>query len=175
MKRKLQREAVYEVLALRRLQWDNLIWQVPALSLTGQAFLFSIALGPDSSTLARLISSGLAFILSTASVFLIAKHRQAEITDSNWLQELEQNMPDEYKIHGAHWAVRRNATTVAVAGLNWLPLPRGFLTWVIVLALFALAALGMFVVSLIWPEVFVPAAHPVGPDFEPTPLPSPKG
>ncbi|MER6612681.1 hypothetical protein [Streptomyces xantholiticus] len=36
---------VYQAVAARRMQWDALLWQVPALSLTAQAFLFTITLG----------------------------------------------------------------------------------------------------------------------------------
>jgi hypothetical protein len=32
-------DQVYQAVAARRLQWDNLVWQVPVLSLTAQAFL----------------------------------------------------------------------------------------------------------------------------------------
>lgn len=39
----------YAALAERRLQWDSLLWQVPVLSLTAQAFLFTIALSPGGT------------------------------------------------------------------------------------------------------------------------------
>ena len=45
-------DATYGALATRRLQWDNLLWQVPILGLTAQAFLFTIALDPGSTRFA---------------------------------------------------------------------------------------------------------------------------
>lgn len=41
--------AMYAVVAARRAQYHNMLWQVPTMSLTAQAFLFTIALGHDSS------------------------------------------------------------------------------------------------------------------------------
>lgn len=37
---------MYQVVAARRQNFDAMVWQVPALSLTAQAFLLVIALGP---------------------------------------------------------------------------------------------------------------------------------
>ena len=47
-------EDQYDLLAARRTSYDEMMWQAPALSLTAQAFLFTIALGPGSTTAARL-------------------------------------------------------------------------------------------------------------------------
>ena len=52
----LDRET-YAIVAARRTQFDQLVWQVPVLSLTAQAFLFSIALSADASRTARVIAS----------------------------------------------------------------------------------------------------------------------
>jgi hypothetical protein len=38
------------------MQWDALLWQVPSLSLPAQAFLLTIALGPDASRTSRLLA-----------------------------------------------------------------------------------------------------------------------
>ena len=43
--------------AARRTQSDQLVWQVPVLSLTAQAFFFSIALSPDGTRTTRIIAS----------------------------------------------------------------------------------------------------------------------
>ena len=48
----LSRET-YAIVAARRTQFDQLVWQVPVLSLTAQAFLFSIALSHDATRTAR--------------------------------------------------------------------------------------------------------------------------
>jgi hypothetical protein len=49
----LSRET-YAIVAARRTQFDQLVWQVPVLSLTAQAFLFSIALSHNSTECVRL-------------------------------------------------------------------------------------------------------------------------
>ncbi|MEO8709796.1 MAG: hypothetical protein ABI400_12170, partial [Lacisediminihabitans sp.] len=48
--------AVYSAVVARRLQWDNLLWQVPAVSFTAQAFLLNVSLAPNSSIFARLVT-----------------------------------------------------------------------------------------------------------------------
>ena len=82
-------DMVYQVVAARRLQWDNLVWQVPALCLTAQAFLFTIAIGGTTSRLARIIASVLALLITVLCTTLMARHRQSEIHDANWLARFE--------------------------------------------------------------------------------------
>ena len=41
----------YEMLAERRNQQDSMLWQAPALALTAQAFLLTIALGGNAVSL----------------------------------------------------------------------------------------------------------------------------
>lgn len=79
----------YQALSSRRLGYDTLMWQVPALSLSGQAFLFTIALGSGSSPAARFIASCLAFILALISMQLMSKHRYHEELSSRLLEEIE--------------------------------------------------------------------------------------
>jgi hypothetical protein len=81
--------AVYQTLASRRQSYDTLMWQVPALSLSGQAFLFTIALGSGSSTAARIIASLLAFIIAVISMQLMSKHRFHEELNSRLLERFE--------------------------------------------------------------------------------------
>jgi hypothetical protein len=45
----------YAAVAGRRTAFDNMLWQVPIMAFTAQAFLFTIALGSDSSRGARVI------------------------------------------------------------------------------------------------------------------------
>jgi len=55
--------------------YNTLLWQVPALSLTAQAFLMTIALSPDSNKTARLITSALSIIIAVASTHLMHDQR----------------------------------------------------------------------------------------------------
>ncbi len=80
---------VYETLRDRRAGYDGLMWQTPALGMTAQAFLMTIALGRDTSQVARLLASLLAFIIAVLSMQLMAKHRYHESMDARLLQMLE--------------------------------------------------------------------------------------
>lgn len=82
-------EELYAAVAQRRTANDGMVWQAPIVSLTAQAFLFTIALAPDSEPTARYISSGLAFVAALASIQLMAKHRAFERLDSEWLKRYE--------------------------------------------------------------------------------------
>ena len=59
------------------------------LSLTAQAFLFTIALNTGFGTAARAIAAGLALIAALASAQLLLKHRAFEHADAKWLYEFE--------------------------------------------------------------------------------------
>ena len=82
-------ERVYEVVAQRRLQWDNLVWQVPVVGLTAQAFLFTIALSTGNSQFARATAAFLALVAALLSMQLMARQRQSELTDAHWLNAYE--------------------------------------------------------------------------------------
>lgn len=79
----------YQVVASRRQGTDSMMWQVPVLSLTAQAFLFTIALAPGASRAAHIVAAGLALVASVTSIQLMAKHRFHELADSKWLEEFE--------------------------------------------------------------------------------------
>jgi hypothetical protein len=144
---------VYEAVAARRLQFDNLVWQVPVLSLTAQAFLFTIALSAGNRQLARLIASGLALIAALLSMQLMSRHRQAEIFDAHWLAEYEGEHFGTEPPHGKGWAERRRRAPVH--GRRWHePFAKvgGYEAWMAGFAIFALAAIGVFVVALVKPD-----------------------
>jgi hypothetical protein len=102
--------AVYQVVASRRLQWDNLLWQVPTLSLTAQAFLFTIALGADTSQLSRCIAALLSMLSAAVSMILMAGQRRGELTDSAWLEAYELRHFDGVGAHGMAYKARRDQT-----------------------------------------------------------------
>ena len=96
----------YSIVANRRQQWDTLLWQVPTMALTGEAFLFTISLGAATSQTGRIVSSVLALIVAVASLHSLAAHRISELTDSVWLHEHEQDRGAS-EIHGRSWRDRR--------------------------------------------------------------------
>lgn len=144
--------AMYSAVAARRLGWDNMLWQVPTMSLTGQAFLFTIALGNDSSRAARIISCLLAIVMTLLSMHLMARHRQAEWTDAHWLEEYEKNHFGR-SWHGKDWAEERNKTSTRGRISPILIRHKGFEVWIGGLVVFGLAALTVFVLTIFWPTL----------------------
>lgn len=85
-------EPQYSVLNSRRDSFNSLLWQTPVLSLTAQAFLFTIILSADSATTGRLVASLLAFVTAVVSVQLLAKHRFMEKRHAELLAQHERTL-----------------------------------------------------------------------------------
>ena len=77
--------------------YTTLLWQVPALSLTAQAFLLTIALNSMSTPQERMVASGLSLAITAAAVFLMHNHRghainhgflAARVGEGLWLRDL---------------------------------------------------------------------------------------
>jgi hypothetical protein len=96
----------YAIVAQRRQQWDILLWQMPTMVLTGEAFLFTISLGPNTSQMGRIVASALALLVAFASLHSLAAHRLSELTDAVWLADHEKEHGGE-AIHGLSWRERR--------------------------------------------------------------------
>src|SRR5205807_717505 len=73
----------------RRSSLDQMMWQVPALSLTAQSFLLTIALGHDTRWIARVMTALLGMIAAGAAIQLLLKHRYHELLYSHWLEKFE--------------------------------------------------------------------------------------
>ncbi len=150
--------AVYEAAAHRRNHHDALLWQAPAMSLTGQAFLFTIALDAASSLAARLIASILSLVVTVCTMTLMARSRQAEMADTDFLVEFEKELGNG-KHHGPLWSAKRNAkdpferngqALEGRAGLHRLSI---FWAWFTGLATFGFAALVIILLALCFPDV----------------------
>lgn len=153
--------ALYQALASRRTGYDTLMWQVPALSLTAQAFLFTTALGSDSNT-ARLISASLALILSLISVQLMSKHRFHEQIDVRLMESLEKTLALDTLLGIApHSAPEERAAAIeskrqqypgmGAINTNWLMHLSSYWLWSWGLTLFGLAAIGIIIITFISP------------------------
>lgn len=81
--------AQYEALNNRRNSFNQLMWQTPTLSLTAQAFLFSIVFAKDVSWKAQLLTATLALASAVASLILLAKHRGGEVDMAKRLEQME--------------------------------------------------------------------------------------
>ena len=120
----------------RRTQFDQLVWQVPVLSLTAQAFLFSIALSHDAARTARVIASVLSLLMTVLSLHLMAKPRQAAM-------------------HGRAWSDYRNSIDPKIGLSRFFSQFRGFQVWSWGLAMFGVAALVVLLLTAIRPDLLV--------------------
>ncbi len=153
--------AAYGVIAQRRSTYDVMAWQTPALSFAAQAFLFSIALGPDTSRFARVIASCLALIIAGVSIQLMKKHLHLELIDSIILRRLEGRLAT-YKVidleNPPHTpadlrrAGLRNEAGEIVAP-DRLERVHSPAVWLIALALFGATAAGVALVTAFWPDL----------------------
>jgi hypothetical protein len=143
----------YNTVAARRMQWDTLLWQVPIMSLTGQAFLFSIALAPGSSQTARTVASALAVIAAWLSITLMTRYRQQELGDAQWLEDFEEKLDPSVRVHGKNFLKIRDSRPFPARERLGIPLLKGYRTWVIGLGLFGLAALLTLVTTWAWPDL----------------------
>ncbi|MEU6581438.1 hypothetical protein [Nocardia sp. NPDC046763] len=145
-------EMLYFVVADRHLQYENLLWQVPALSLTAQAFLFSISMGAGNDPVARIASSLLALIVSIISIMLMASHRLAGRKDELWLERFEQNELDvgTWGAHGAAFAMQQDIADLDAGYVGKLiPMRQMFKVWVVGLGCFGMAAVFMILRTVI--------------------------
>jgi hypothetical protein len=138
-------EVTYQVVAARRAQQDGLMWQVPVLSLTAQAFLFTISLGAGSSTTARVVAGLLSVVTTVLSMLLMGKHRLNEIHDAQWLEEYERahGLPPVHSREYVQQWHERNSPAWGRISL--------FEVWLRGLALFGLAAVVVVVLAVFAP------------------------
>jgi hypothetical protein len=137
----------YEMLAARRNQQDSMLWQTPALALTAQAFLLTIALGGNAaSVFARALAAGLGLVVAFMSMQLMAKHRHLTELDNAWLVAMEQEI---------------GLTPVAARGVDAGVGPRrslarrvrSYVVWQVGLGLFALANMAILLLIIIRPSL----------------------
>ena len=135
----------YEMLAERRNQQDSMLWQAPALALTAQAFLLTIALGGSAvSVFARALAAGLGLVVACMSMQLMAKHRHLTELDNAWLAAMEQEIglaPIAARDISPSLGPRRSLARRA----------RSYVVWEAGLALFALTNMAIFLITLIRP------------------------
>lgn len=133
---------MYQVVAARRRNFDSMVWQVPALSLTAQAFRLVIALGSGSGHLARIAAGLLSAVTALMSVQLLLRQRLHEVADARWLHDFEKSRGWEQ--------IRHAEDRGAAAGLR----PRGLAKrpshqlWIAGLALFGATGLAAALAAL---------------------------
>ena len=150
----------YSIVANRRQQWDTLLWQMPTMALTGEAFLFTISLGASTSQTGRIVASALALLVAVAALHSLSAHRLSELTDSRWLHDHEVSSGAS-ELHGLSWRERRMA--MANEQLHSRQLTdrlvartfrfRSIEVWFWTMALILLAALAVLVISILHPAL----------------------
>lgn len=128
-------EGQYQILNARRDSFNNLVWQTPVLSLTAQAFLFTIILSGGVPELGRTIAAVLAAIAAIMSLQLLSKHRFMEEQHAKILQAYE-------LIHKSYAANR------FIRAPNWTVRLPSYWLWRVLLWAFFIAAI--FSLQLIW-------------------------
>lgn len=149
--------AMIESAESRRNTTDQMMWQVPVLSLTAQSFLLTIALSSGTSP-GRIISSLLAAVAAIAAIQLLLKHRFVELTYSHVLQRLEEDsgLPP---LHGApaslhtwawpggthSWNTIGPRWKIVKRSRRWLVNRRSPAIWTATLTIFATTDIGIAV------------------------------
>lgn len=130
--------AQYQVVAARRQNFDAMVWQVPALALTAQAFLMTIALGAGTGHLARIAAGLLSALASLMSVQLLLRHRMHEVADNRWLRAFERS--HGWELVHLRPADRISAQGVRVRGLRRFGSHEVWITGLVIFGLVGLAA-----------------------------------
>jgi hypothetical protein len=142
---------LYEIIGYRQQALDTTVWQFPILSLTGQAFLMMISLGPDYSIAARAVSSFLSIAVSLTSIHAMWKARVFEIEDSRWCAEYERR----------RWGKQRGKKAAPHDGRRLISSNpfyvrmRSVRAWTVTLGLFGLVSLIILVAAVF------PCCHPL--------------
>jgi hypothetical protein len=157
-----QLQDLYQIVNSRRLQWDNLFWQVPLISISGVSFLFTIIFNPATSHFSRLISCFLAIVVSSASLSTLARHRLSEVHDANLLAGIEL-LKFKVSIHGKEFKEVRlkfnklygrngDLWDFIVRGSNQ---GRAYPVWIAVFIIFILVAILIAIADFISPNLFI--------------------
>lgn len=145
--------SAYAVVTARRTAFDSMMWQVPTLAMTAQAFLLNVALGSGSARTSRVIAAVLGMALSAMSMQLMAKHRFLEVLDSQLSEKFERKL----NIAGATGASphARIATRAGSAydDLPWWIRLSSYRLWLSGLLLFAVADGVSAVLAVVSPGV----------------------
>jgi colanic acid biosynthesis protein WcaH len=109
----------YDALNARRDSFNNLLWQTPVLSLTAQAFLFTIIFSTGASTVGRIVAGILSAIIAVASLQLLAKHRFMEKQHAKILHTYE-DACKPYAANRSFKAMNRESTIKPQSGIKLL-------------------------------------------------------
>ncbi|MFD4571732.1 hypothetical protein ACFWNK_10905 [Streptomyces sp. NPDC058417] len=139
-----ERLVLYQVVAARHAGLDQMVWQVPGIALTAQAFLMTIALGPGAGQLARLGSGLLSAVVAFMSVELLMRHRLSAIADAVWLERFERDQGWEV----IHRPLNDRCVQFGVP-MPYMARLRAYSVWIAGLSAFGLVGVGIAVNALV--------------------------
>ncbi|HLY51025.1 MAG TPA: hypothetical protein VKR21_17675 [Solirubrobacteraceae bacterium] len=148
----------------RRRIFENFLWQVPAVSFTGQAFILTIVLRRTTSPLGRLVAASFGLCAAIAVLQAFVRHRWTEEAHSEWLNSREQGTGVPLTTVLLDEAFPPTAQTTShwskePEWVQWLGAQSAFVLWRRVLALFVLAdAFLVFLAVLELCEAWAPLA-----------------
>ncbi|OAV91621.1 hypothetical protein PTTG_09891 [Puccinia triticina 1-1 BBBD Race 1] len=148
---------LYQVVAERRTAFDNLLWQVPATSLTAHAFLFSISLAADTGRFARIASMGLCIVITVLTLHLFTRQLQAEDADHRWLADFEERHQIEYydRAHGDRWRDYRAQKPAGAGKLGWLAMHRSYPLWSKGMLIIGFLAVAILILAIFHPTALL--------------------
>ena len=151
----IERAALYEAIATRRNTSDNLRWQVPALGLTGQAFLLQIVVNGEIEDPFRVGAAALALLVALMSAHLLVAHTAYIGLDEWMLRLLDESviaggpLKDVVGPHDSGW--ERFDAFARSKGKRWevkvtRRLPAAQHLWLVTLGLFVAAD----ILAMVW-------------------------
>jgi len=148
---------VFQTVEEKRHNLDQMMWQVPTLSLTAQAFLLTIGLGAETSWVGRLTAAFLGLIAAGAAIQLLLKHRYHEELHARWLEQFAEarswptpapRQLEAFAYQGTEHSWKRDNRWRA--RLRWYLAKRGSpYVWIAALALFGFGNLSVFITALV--------------------------
>jgi hypothetical protein len=145
---------VYGAITARRSSFDSMMWQVPALAVTAQAFLLTIALGSSTASIARQFAAGLALVLALMAIQLMAKHRFLEEVDSILAEKLEEAWHIPNTLGVAAHARASSRVVINQRRFHWWISRSSYRIWTSGLSLFALVDLSAGLIATVKPGWF---------------------
>lgn len=82
----------YQMLFTRETEKDAELWQAPALALTAQAFLLTIALNKESTAASVYLAAAIGILVACLAMQLMAKHRFLKGLDLAEMHRLENHL-----------------------------------------------------------------------------------
>ena len=147
---------LYETLLQRELSQNAMLWQTPALAITAQAFLITLAFTPTDPDAGRLAAAVLGSAVAAMSMQLMAKHRYLERKDRAQMARLEELLTLPQISAGAVIPRTKNLPTQ-----TWFTNRSSYLVWQVGFILFLAA--NVLAVTLVLMPHFIPAHITINP------------